>query len=156
VVVIIFHDHGSRYVGKIFNDDWMRERGFLEDELKVRDLVARKRDRHFYAVQIHDSVRTAFQLMKDRDLSQLPVMDGSEITGSITETQVLRILLENPLANSERPVHEIMDSPFPTVQDDLPISQLNRYITKELPAVIVRDRSGGAHIVSQYDLIQAI
>jgi cystathionine beta-synthase len=156
VVVIIFHDHGSRYVGKIFNDDWMRERGFLEDELKVRDLVARKRDRHFYAVQVQDSVRTAFQLMKERDLSQLPVLDGMDIVGSITETQVLRILLENPLANSERPVREIMDSPFPTVQDDLPISQLNRYITKELPAVIVRDRSGGAHIVSQYDLIQAI
>jgi predicted transcriptional regulator len=49
-----------------------------------------------------------------------------------------------------------MDSPFATVQEDLPISQLNRYMTKEMPAVIVRDRSGGAHIVSQYDLIQAI
>jgi len=107
-------------------------------------------------VQVHDSVRTAFQLMKERDLSQLPVMDGLEIAGSITETQVLRILLENPLTNSERPVREIMDSPFATVQEDLPISQLNRYMTKEMPAVIVRDRSGGAHIVSQYDLIQAI
>jgi cystathionine beta-synthase len=156
VVVIVFHDHGSRYVGKIFNDDWMRERGFLEDELKVSDLIARKSDRHFYAVQIKDSVRTAFQMMKEHDISQMPVMENEEIVGSITETQVLRILLENPLANSEKSVREIMGNPFPAVKDDLPISQLNRYITKETPAVIARDRSGGIHVVSQYDLIQAI
>lgn len=156
VVVIIFHDHGSRYVGKIYNDDWMRERGFLEDELKISDLILRKKDRKFFSAQSSDSVRTAFNLMKSHDLSQLPVLDGDQVVGSITETQVLNILLENPLQNSERLLKEVMGAAFPIVKDSMPISQLNKYISKEIPAVIAHDRSGSMHIVTQYDLIQAI
>jgi cystathionine beta-synthase len=156
VVVVIFHDHGSRYVGKIYNDDWMRERGFLEDELKVSDLISRKKDRRFIGVQAGDTVRNAFKVMKSNDISQLPVMDGDAVVGSITETQVLHFLLENPLQNSEKPLKEVMGSAFPMVQPDLPISQLSRYMSKEIPAVTVIDRSGGMHIVTQYDLIQAI
>jgi Cysteine synthase len=156
VVVLIFHDHGSRYVGKVFNDDWMRERGFLEDELKVSDLIARKKDRRFFGAQVNETVRAAFNLMKSHDLSQLPVLDGEKMVGSITETQVLHILLENPLNNAEKTLKAVMGEPFPLVKDDVPISQLNRYISKEIPAVVVADRSGGMHVVTQYDLIQAI
>lgn len=156
VVVIIFHDHGSRYVGKIYNDDWMRQRGFLEEELKVSDIISSKKDRRFIAVQTTDTVRSAFNLMKSHDISQLPVMEGENIVGSITERQVLHILLENPLHNSEKQLREVMGASFPVVQDDLPISQLNRYIDKNNQAVIAKDRSGGLHIVTQYDLIQAI
>jgi cystathionine beta-synthase len=156
VVVVIFHDHGSRYVGKIYNDDWMRERGFLEDELKVSDIIARKKDKHFFSASVSDTVRSAFNLMKSHDLSQLPVMDGDQMVGSITETQVLNILLENPLGNAERSLKEVMGAAFPVVKDTMPISQLTRYISKEIPAVLTHDRSGGVHIVTQYDLIQAI
>jgi len=156
VVVVIFHDHGSRYVGKIYNDDWMRERGFLEDELKVSDLISRKKDRHFIAVQSSETVRNAFNLMKSHDISQMPVLENEKVVGSITETQVLHFLLENPLQNSEKTILQVMGNPFPMVKDDLPISQLSRYISKEIPAVIATDRSGGLHVVTQYDLIQAI
>lgn len=156
VVVVIFHDHGSRYVGKIYNDDWMRERGFLEDELKISDLIARKKDRQFFAVQVNDTVRNAFNLMKSHDISQMPVQDGDNIVGSITETQVLHFLLENPMHNSEKTVRDIMGKAFPVVKDDLPISQLNRYISKEIPAVIATDRSGVLHVVTQYDVIQSL
>ncbi|HRD82656.1 MAG TPA: pyridoxal-phosphate dependent enzyme, partial [Saprospiraceae bacterium] len=76
VVVVVVHDHGSRYVGKIFNDDWMRERGFLDTELRVKDLVALKKDKSFITVQTTDSVRDAFNLMKTNNISQLPVMAG--------------------------------------------------------------------------------
>jgi cystathionine beta-synthase len=156
VVVVIFHDHGSRYVGKIYNDDWMRERGFLDDEMKLSDLIARKKDRRFIGVQAADTVRNAFNLMKSHDISQLPVLDGDKIVGSITENQMLHILLENPLQNSEKALRAVMGEAFPQVNDSLPISHLNRYINKEVPAVIATDRSGGMHIVTQYDLIQAI
>jgi cystathionine beta-synthase len=156
VVVLVFHDHGSRYVGKIYNDDWMRERGFLDDELKVSDLIARKKDRRFFGAQATDTVRSAFTLMKSHDLSQLPVLDGEQVVGSITETQVLHFLLENPLHNSEKPLRQVMGEAFPTVKEDLPISQLNRYISKEIPAVLAADRSGGLHVLTQYDVIQAI
>lgn len=156
VAVVIFHDHGSRYVGKIFNDDWMRQRGFLEDELKVADLIARKKDRRFVSVQKNDTVRTAFNLLKSHDISQLPVVDGDAIVGSVTEKQVLHILLENPMHNAERLVGDIMGAPFPTVKEDLPISQLNRFLGRNAEAVIARDRSGGAHILTPYDLIQSM
>jgi cystathionine beta-synthase len=156
VAVLIFHDHGSRYVGKIYNDDWMRERGFLEDELKVSDLISRKKDRRFIGVQAADTVRNAFNIMKSNDISQMPVLEDDKVVGSITETQVLHFLLENPLNNSEKTVKTVMGDAFPTVKEDLPISQLSRYISREIPAVITYDRSGGAHIVTQYDLIQAL
>jgi cystathionine beta-synthase len=156
VVVIIFHDHGSRYAGKIYNDDWMRERGFLEEEMKVSDLIARKKDRRFLSAQVTDTVRSAFNLMKSHDISQLPVQQDDQVVGSITETQVLHILLENPLKNAEKQLHEVMGESFPVVKDTMPISQLNRFISKDIPAVIAKDRSGGLHIVTQYDLIQAI
>lgn len=156
VVVVIFHDHGSRYVGKIYNDDWMRERGFLEDELKVCDLVAYKKGHNFVTANEDDTVRSAFNLMKQLDISQLPVVKGEEITGSITETQVLNSLLEHPIQNAERPLKDIMGAPFPIIKEDTPISHLNRYISKEIPAVVVADRSGRMHIITQYDLIQAL
>lgn len=156
VVVVIFHDHGSRYVGKIYNDDWMRERGFLEDELKVCDLVAYKKGHNFVTANEDDTVRSAFNLMKQLDISQLPVVKGEEITGSITETQVLNSLLEHPIQNAERPLKDIMGAPFPIIKEDTPMSHLNRYISKEIPAVVVADRSGRMHIITQYDLIQAL
>ncbi len=156
VVVVIFHDHGSRYVGKIYNDDWMRQRGFLEDELKVADIIAHKKDRHFYSVQQTDSLQSAFLQMKEHDISQLPVLDGDHIVGVITERQVLRLLLQNPMENSQRPVADIMEEPLPVVGDDVPISQLSRYFSKSTPAVIAKDRSGSVHVITPYDLIQSL
>ncbi len=156
VVVIIFHDHGSRYLGKIFNDDWMRERGFLEDELKVKDLILKKTNRSFYAVQPQDTVRSAFKMMKDLDISQMPVMHGQDMVGSILETSVLTYLLENPFQHTEHKVDEIMGAPFPMVQEDLPCKQLNHFISKQNPAVIAKDKAGNLHVLTQYDIIKAL
>jgi cystathionine beta-synthase len=86
----------------------------------------------------------------------MPVLEGDKIVGSITETHLLHILLENPLMNNEKSVRSIMGEPFPLVAVTLPISQLNKYINKDTPAVITYDRSGEPHIVTQYDLIQSV
>ncbi len=156
VVVIVIHDHGSRYVGKIFNDDWMRERGFLDTELRVKDLIAFKKDKSFITVQTRDTVRQAFLLMKSYNISQLPVLDGDHIAGSLTENAVLASLLENPLGNSEKEVAAIMGPPFPTVDETLPFSKLSRYFSNTVPAVLVKDTAGQWHILTQFDVIQAI
>ncbi len=156
IVVIVIHDHGSRYVGKIYNDDWMRERGFLDTELRVKDIIARKNDKSFIAVSKNQTVREAFDLMKSRDLSQLPVVDGEDIVGAISETAVLNFLLENPLRHAEQTLSQIMSEAFPMVDESLPFSQLRMYISKETPAVVARDRAGDKHIITQYDLIQAM
>ncbi len=156
VVVILFHDHGSRYMGKLYNDDWMRERGFLDSELKVRDLITIKRDKKFISVPSTESVKNVLKLMKDMDISQLPVMEGDEIKGSITESTILEFILNNPLQNSEKHVAEIMAQPFPIVGVDLAVKDLNKYISKNVPAVIAKDLSGDLIILTQYDIIQAL
>ena len=156
VVVVIFHDHGSRYVGKIYNDDWMRDRGFLDTELRVRDLISQKEIKDFISVQKNVTVRDAFKIMKDNDLSQIPVMDNGAMVGSLTENQVLKYILENPMTNSENQVNKIMGIPFPVVNEELPFTQLSKYVTKEIPAVVAKDKAGSMHILTNYDIIQAV
>lgn len=156
VVVIIFHDHGSRYVGKIYNDDWMRERGFLDKELMVRDILRAHAHQKLITVQASDKVRYALQLMKEYDISQMPVMNENEIVGSLSENAVLTYILENPLNHAEKPVSDIMDDPFPMVDEDLAVSQLNKFITKKVPAVMSRDKAGNVHILTKYDILQMI
>ena len=156
VVIVLIHDHGSRYIGKIYNDDWMRERGFLDDELKVKDVISKKSDKEFLSITKDITVKDAFKMMKDRDISQMPVMENGEIIGSITETTVLNHLLENPLNNSESKIEKIMESAFPMVEIDLPCKQLSKYFSKKTPAVIAKDKAGIMHILTQYDVIQAV
>jgi cystathionine beta-synthase len=156
IVVVVIHDHGSRYVGKIYNDDWMRERGFLDTELRVKDIITRKQEKSFYTVRQTDTVRFAFDLMKSHDISQLPVVDGEAIVGSLSESAVLNFLLENPLRNGDRPVSDIMAEPLPVVDEYLPFSQLRNYISKQIPAVLARDKAGIYHIITQYDMIQTV
>ncbi|MEL6989437.1 MAG: pyridoxal-phosphate dependent enzyme, partial [Bacteroidota bacterium] len=156
LVVVIFHDHGSRYVAKIYNDDWMRERGFMDAELKVEDLINMKTDKEFFTVQSSDSVRNVLDIMRDKDISQLPVMDNGGMVGSIAEATILSFILENPLKNSEKPVAEIMQEAFPVVSMDTSFSDLGRYITKKVPAVVSKDKTGSLHIITNYDIIQAV
>ena len=156
VIVVIIHDHGSRYVGKLFNDDWMRQRGFLDDELKVKDLIRLKSDKQFHAVRGDSKVKEVFEFMKKHDISQLPVEENGSLVGSITETSVLSHLLENPLKNADSMVESIMGEPFPKVNEDLSCSQLSKYFSKKISAVVAEDKAGSLHILTNYDLIQAV
>ncbi len=156
VVVIIFHDHGSRYIGKVYNDDWMRERGFLDTELKVKDLVAAKQDKNFFSVNADHSVKEILAMMKQNDISQLPVMKEGEIIGSVSESALLEFVLNNPMQNSDKSASEIMEEAFPTVDMDMNAKEINRYMTKKTPAVITKDATGTMHILTQYDILQAL
>ena len=157
VVVVVIHDHGSRYVGKIYNDDWMRERGFLDSELRVKDIIANKKEKGYVSVDVNETVRAAFKMMKEKDISQMPVCNGKEeIVGSISESGVLSYLLENPLNNSENKIQDIMSDPFPMVDIEMPFSQLNKYVSKKIPAVMTRDKAGNLHIITKYDIIQSL
>lgn len=156
VVVIVIHDHGSRYVGKIYNDDWMRERGFLDRELRVKDLLSMKKDNGFLAVEAHEHVRRALEIMKEHDISQMPVVQDGEIVGSLTESSLLSYLLEDPADNNHKEIKTIMDKPFPTVSTDLPAKQLTHFLSKQTPAVVVTDKAGRHHILTHYDVLQAL
>ena len=156
VVVLIFHDHGSRYVGKIYNDDWMRERGFLDAELSIKHLIESKEGQNFVAVSGEDDIRSVISTMRDLDISQMPVMDDKEIIGSITEAQLIQFLLDEDRREKEVKVREIMGAPFPEIDLDTPFSKLSHVISKQNPAVVTKDQAGNRHIITQYDIIQNI
>lgn len=156
VVVLVFHDHGSRYVGKIFNDDWMRERGFLETEMTLQDLIRRKTDKRFITLSSADTVKHAIDRMRSEDISQMPVVDDNGIIGSISETKLLAYVLDNPLKHAESSIGDIMDSAFPELSAETSCKKLSLYLNKQIPAVIVTDKAGERHIITQYDLIHAV
>ena len=154
VVVVIIHDHGSRYVGKIYNDDWMRERGFLESELKAKDILAKKLKKEFISINPDTAIQEVLRLMRDFDISQLPVMENEEWVGYVGEQQVISALSENRLQNST--VRDIMAPALPVVSEDMTVSQLSKIISRQTPAVIVKKTAGDFQIISQYDLIQSL
>lgn len=156
VVVLIFHDHGSRYIAKIFNDDWMRERGFLDSEKKVSDLVAAKSDKQFYSVEHTNKIKEVLKIMKERDISQLPVIQDGKIVGTISENAILSFILENPLQNADKQASEIMTEPMPFVSMELPMSLLNKCFNEKIPGVITQDGSQQYHVLTKYDIIRAI
>lgn len=156
LVVIILHDHGSRYVGKVYNDDWMRERGFFEGDIRIKDLINMKETAEFLSISKDTSVKHALKIMKDKDISQMPVQDQDKIVGSITESAVLNFLLDSPMKNSDENVETIMGNPFPFVESDTEVKTLNRYISKDVPAVLTKDSKGDLAIITQYDIIQAL
>ena len=156
VVVVIIHDHGSRYIGKIYNDDWMRERGFLEAGRTVQDLITSLSSQEMVTVKPAHSVRMVFDMMRDKNISQVPVEQDGDLIGSLTETSVLKFLLENPLRNGDERVEKIMGKPFPFVDSSIPFEKLNSYISRDTPAVITQDNTGRRYILTEYDIIQMI
>lgn len=154
VVVIIIHDHGSRYVGKIYNDDWMRERGFLESELKAKDILSKKLKKEFISINPDTAIQEVLRLMRDYDISQLPVMENEEWVGSVGEQQIIGALSENPIQNTS--VRNIMAPALPVVSEDMTVTQLSKIISRQIPAVIVKKTAGDFQIISQYDLIQSL
>jgi cystathionine beta-synthase len=138
VVVVLFHDHGSRYVGKMFNDDWMRDRGFLDDELTVSDIITRKRSKVLLTLNSTHTVKEALKFMKEKDISQLPVVNSDNlIVGAITESVVLSSLLENPIVNADRQLGEIMSTALPEVDEKLPLKKLSYYFNEKILLAVI-------------------
>lgn len=155
LVVVIFHDHGSRYVAKIFNDDWMRDRGFLPRDFSISDALKSLERRTLIKVDRSDKLRKAFDLMKSHDISQLVVTENGNIVGSVTENAILSSLLENPYHIDSVEIDRIMSEPFPIVADNIPLKDLKRYISKKIPAVLIRENDS-YRILTQYDILRFI
>lgn len=156
VVVVIFHDHGSRYMGKMYNEDWLRERGFLQDEkLTARSIIAKKDGADIITIDLDKTVIEAFNAMKSLNISQIPVTQKGMVIGKLAEVDILTALLENHALKSA-PVQEIMTATFPFVDLNTSIDKISSMINKENSAVLVEDEQGKIEIITQYDIINAI
>ncbi len=156
VVVVLFHDHGSRYVGKMFNDDWMRERGFLEEEISTAaDLIKGHSDKPLVTVKTGELVSHAIERMRKFKISQIPVEDTEGFVGSVDETSLFTKYLENKdIADTY--IADIMEKPFPIVHHNTPIEEISKLITKDNQAVLVALDGGKHHIITKYDIIKGI
>jgi len=157
VIVVIFHDHGSRYLGKMFNDDWMREKGFIEKYgLTARDLVATRMAGELCAVEFSEPVENAVRVMAEHDFSQISVTRDNRLIGSLNETQLYTQLVKNPGVKT-KPVESIMQPAFPFVDISTPVDLLSPMITPESPAVLVRDfKTDKTFIITRSDLIRVL
>jgi len=155
LVVCIFHDHGSRYVAKVYNDQWMIERGFL-DVKTFKDIISsRSGKQKLVTVQPTQTVSEAVDLMKKFDIENIPVMNGNGPIGAISENGLFQKIFSNPdIKNSK--VENVMERPYPLVEFNTPVEKLSTLINKENGAVLSKDEAGNYHIVTKYDVIQAL
>ena len=155
LVVVLFPDHATRYIGKAFNDEWMRERGFIDSRpVTALDIVERKTG-GLISLQKTCTVHEAVTLMIEKDIDQIVVMDKDEIAGSLTDSRVYAKLLENPDTRN-LPVEKIMEKPFPLADAYASYSEISSMINRENPAVLIKLPSGTYQIITKFDIIQAL
>ncbi len=154
VVVLIFHDHGSRYVGKVYNDQWMMERGFL-DVKTFKDVVGGRGTQRLISLTTADTVATAIELMKKYDIENIPVLENGENIGAISEGGLFDKILNNPDIKTQT-VGSVMEKAYPEVAFETPVERLSTYISRENGAVLSKDEWGAFHIVTKYDIIQSL
>jgi cystathionine beta-synthase len=154
VVVCIFHDHGTRYIGKIYNDQWMMERGFLEVKT-FKDIVNGRRDKHLLTLETNRTVSEAVDLMKKYNIEHIPVTQEGVITGAVSENGLFQKVFSNPEIRHEL-LQQVIEPPYPVVPFETPVEKLGQLINKENGAVLAKDDKGEHHIVTKYDVIQSL
>jgi cystathionine beta-synthase len=157
VVVVVFHDHGSRYLAKMYNDEWMRARGFLEvTGMTARDLVALKVSGELYALEAARPVEEAIRVMSDHDFSQISVTRDGRVVGSLNESHLYNEFVRD--ADIKRkPLEAIMQPAFPFADISTPVELLSTMITPENPAVLVRDfKTEKTFIITRSDIIRVL
>ncbi|MEY2595229.1 MAG: hypothetical protein RI965_501 [Bacteroidota bacterium] len=155
VVVCIFHDHGSRYVGKIYNDQWMMERGFMEVKT-FRDIIsARGSKQKLITVQSNQTVAEAVTLMQKYEIEHIPVMEQDEVVGAISENGLFQKIFKDPeIKNSS--IRLVIEKPYPLVEFNTPLEKISSLINKDNGAVLSKDEGGNYHIITKYDILQSL
>lgn len=155
LVVCIFHDHGSRYVAKIYNDQWMMERGFM-DAKTCKDIInGRTGKQKLVTIEPGRTVSDAVELMRKYDIEHIPVINGTGLVGAISESGLFQKIFSNPDIKNAT-IETVMEPAFPIVDINTPIEKLRTLINKDNGAVLSKDELGNYHIVTKYDVIQAL
>jgi cystathionine beta-synthase len=157
VVVVIFHDHGSRYLGKMYNDEWMRSRGFFEVMgMTARELVGMGGAGELFSVEAGHRVDEAAKLMSLHDFSQISITKSGRLVGSLNETHLYEELVRSPEVRS-KPVEAIMQPAFPFVDISTPVELLASMISPTNLAVLVRDfKTEKTFIITRSDIMRVL
>jgi len=154
LVVVIFPDHGSRYVGKVYNDQWMMERGFFEVKT-FKDIVSTRASNSLVYITQNQTVSEAVDLMRKYDIEHVPVLDGDGLIGAVSEGGLFQKIFSNPEIKTAT-VASVIEPAYPVVSFDTTVERLGGLITKGNGAVMAKDESGNLHIVTKYDVIHSL
>ncbi len=156
-VVVIFHDHGTRYLGKMYNPDWMREKGFVDRAgLSAKDLVADRKKARLTTIANTETVARAAKLMTEHGYSQIPVTVDGRMVGSVNEGHLFELIVKKPDL-LKGPVEDIMEPAIPFADISTGVDALAGMLTADSPAVLVRDfKSDETYIITRWDVIQAL
>jgi cystathionine beta-synthase len=160
-IVVILPDSASRYLSKIFNDDWMRENGFLEEDKnadKVSDLLAlkakaSKADSTVFTASLGDKVSQVVELIKSHDISQLPVLDAGRVVGIINETDVLDHLLGDGVRDDA--IDALVETQFAIVEPSNRVKIIGQFF-KQNKVVVVVDSDELVGIITKIDFIDYV
>ena len=156
VVVVIFHDHGTRYLAKMFNDEWMKDRGFLvKEQPKAIDLIRYHQHEPLITLSEELPVQSAIEKMAKYNVSQIPITRGETIIGALNDTHLFARLMEDPSLRNQ-PILSVIQPPFPMVQPEDSLEVVSKKLTKDNPAVLVNDEKGKTHIITRQDVIAGL
>jgi cystathionine beta-synthase len=154
-VVAVLPDTGERYLSKLYSDEWMRENQLMDGDGTSLGHVLRNKPDHkgdIVSVTGGQTVRQALRLMHLHDVSQLPIMDGLNCVGSVSDWSLSAKSLDDPKL-LDVTVSQVMDPPFPTVDDQHTADSVAKLLSKSNPAVLVRTNGAVTGIVTRSDLL---
>ncbi|SKC78361.1 pyridoxal-phosphate dependent enzyme [Ohtaekwangia koreensis] len=158
IMVILLPDHGTRYLAKVYNDQWMKDHGFTEARSfgSARDIiVARNGKENLITVGKSSRVSEAITVMNKQGIDQIPVTENNQFVGSVSAASLLEKIIQDPQLQSKQ-VGEVMDKPMLFVAPDSTLDVLSSLLNKDNKAVLVRDDNEKVHIITQHDVLQAI
>lgn len=158
MMVILLPDHGTRYLAKVYNDNWMKDHGFLEERTfsSARDIIARRTDKNgLFTVSKNALIGDAIKIMNLQGIDQVPVVENNEFVGTIASANLLEKIINDPVAK-ESMVGDLMDKPMQFVALDTTLDVLSSMLNKNKRAVLVRDEGHKVHIITQHDILRAM
>jgi len=158
-VVSLVCDWGERYLSKVYDDEWMRENGFLERSrhTTARDLIDKKISDapELITVEPGTSIRIALSTITAHDIGQLPVVSDGSCVGSVTETSLMsQVLVDTALL--DRAVDSVMAPPFPVIADHVDSEEVRTLLTRGNAACLVSTNGQLVGIVTRYDVVRAL
>lgn len=158
IMVVLLPDHGTRYLNKVYNDNWMKDHGFLEERVfaSARDIIHHRGGSDgLFTVKKKDRIGEAIKIMNQQGIDQVPVVDGDEFVGSVVSASLLERIIENP-GIQDSSVGDLMDKPMQFVALDTTLDVLSSMLNKNNKALLVRDDARKVHIITQHDILKAM
>ncbi|HLX12892.1 MAG TPA: pyridoxal-phosphate dependent enzyme, partial [Bacteroidota bacterium] len=156
VMVILLPDTGERYLSKVFNDDWMRENGFLIPDRITVKYVLQSKSRNIpqmIGVDPVTTVRRVLDLFKEHGISQIPVIEKGHCVGTVMDNAIMSAVLENG-ALLDAPVSKVMEKPFPTIGASSPVEHAIDHLKARDSAVLIEEDHKIVGILTRYDVIE--